>query len=98
LDCHCNPIATELPETTALKGPAYGYLYTHGHPLALAQHVLVQACAKVNPATTAAFFCETLNNGGSAHDGLGARRARRRRRRSQALGRGAPAAVREPQH
>jgi len=49
-----------------------GYLYTHGHALALAQHVLVQACAKVSPPTTAAFFCETLNNGGSAHYGLGA--------------------------
>jgi DNA polymerase-3 subunit alpha len=49
-----------------------GYLYGHGHALALAQHVLTQACAKVNPATTAAFFCEALNNGGSAHFGLGA--------------------------
>ena len=49
-----------------------GYLYGHGHALALAQHALTQACAKVNPATTAAFFCEALNNGGSAHFGLGA--------------------------
>jgi DNA polymerase-3 subunit alpha len=49
-----------------------GYLYGHGHALALALHVLSQACARVNPATTAAFFCEALNNGGSAHFGLGA--------------------------
>jgi DNA polymerase III alpha subunit len=49
-----------------------GYLYAHGHALALAQHVLVQACAKVNPETAAAFFCDVLNNGGSAHYGLGA--------------------------
>jgi hypothetical protein len=33
-----------------------GYLYGHGHALALAQHVLSQACAKVNSATAAAFF------------------------------------------
>jgi DNA polymerase III subunit alpha len=49
-----------------------GYLYAHGHALALAQHVLTQACAKVNPETAAAFFCDVLNNGGSAHYGLGA--------------------------
>ena len=48
------------------------YLYGHGHTLALAHHVLSQACAKVNPATAAEFLCETLNNGGSAHFGLGA--------------------------
>src|SRR5207245_10006545 len=47
-----------------------GYLYAHGHALALAQHVLTQACAKVNPETAAAFFCAVLNNGGSTHYGL----------------------------
>jgi len=49
-----------------------GYLYAHGHALALAQHVLTQVCAKVNPETAAPFFCDVLNNGGSAHYGLGA--------------------------
>jgi DNA polymerase III alpha subunit len=34
--------------------------------------VLTQACAKVNPETAAAFFADVLNNGGSAHYGLGA--------------------------
>lgn len=48
-----------------------GYLHLHGHALAMAQHVFRQACAKVNPATSASFFCETLNNGGSTQYGLG---------------------------
>jgi DNA polymerase-3 subunit alpha len=49
-----------------------GYLQLHGHGLAMAQHVFRQACLKVNPATTASFFAEVLNNGGSAQYGLGA--------------------------
>jgi DNA polymerase III alpha subunit len=49
-----------------------GYLYAHGHALALAQHVFHQACLKLDPATAPAFFAEVLNNGGSAHYGLGA--------------------------
>jgi DNA polymerase-3 subunit alpha len=49
-----------------------GYLYAHGHALALAQHVFQQACLKLDPDTAAAFFAEVLNNGGSAHYGLGA--------------------------
>jgi DNA polymerase-3 subunit alpha len=48
-----------------------GYLHLHGHALATAQHVFRQACMKVNPRTTAAFFAEALNNGGSAQYGLG---------------------------
>src|SRR4030088_3516099 len=42
-----------------------GYLHLHGHALAMAQHVFRQACLKVNPSTTASFFAEVLNNGGS---------------------------------
>jgi DNA polymerase III subunit alpha len=57
---------------TGLLQEHAGYLYAYGHALALAQHVLTQACAKVNPETAAAFFCDVLNNGGSAHYGLGA--------------------------
>ena len=49
-----------------------GYLYAHGHALALAQHVFRQACLKLDPASAPAFFAEVLNNGGSAHYGLGA--------------------------
>jgi DNA polymerase-3 subunit alpha len=49
-----------------------GYLYAHGHALALAQHVFQQACLKLDPATAPTFFAEVLNNGGSAHYGLGA--------------------------
>jgi DNA polymerase-3 subunit alpha len=49
-----------------------GYLHQHGHALTMAAHVLQQACLKVNPATTAAFFAEVLNNGGSVRYGLGA--------------------------
>jgi DNA polymerase III alpha subunit len=48
-----------------------GYLHLHGHALATAQHVFRQACMKVNPRTTATFFAEVLNNGGSAQYGLG---------------------------
>jgi DNA polymerase-3 subunit alpha len=48
-----------------------GYLLLHGHALATAQHVFRQACMKVNPRTSAAFFAEVLNNGGSAQCGLG---------------------------
>jgi DNA polymerase III alpha subunit len=49
-----------------------GYLYAHGHALALAHHVVQQARRKLDPATAPAFFAEVLNNGGSAHYGLGA--------------------------
>jgi DNA polymerase-3 subunit alpha len=49
-----------------------GYLYAHGHALALANHVLHQAWRKLDPATAPSFFAEVLNNGGSAHYGLGA--------------------------
>jgi DNA polymerase-3 subunit alpha len=48
-----------------------GYLYAHGHALALAHHVLHQAWRKLDPATAPSFFAEVLNNGGSAHYGLG---------------------------
>jgi DNA polymerase-3 subunit alpha len=48
-----------------------GYLHLHGHALATARHVFRQACLKVNPCTSAAFFAEVLNNGGSAQYGLG---------------------------
>jgi DNA polymerase-3 subunit alpha len=48
-----------------------GYPHLHGHALATAQHVFRQACMKVNPQTTATFFAEVLNNGGSAQYGLG---------------------------
>jgi hypothetical protein len=44
----------------------------HDYVSALAQHVLTQACAKVNPETAAGFFFDVLNNGGSAYYGLGA--------------------------
>ena len=62
-------------QTTGLLGLLYehvGYLYSHGHALQLARRAYEQACLKVNPATVAAFFAEVLNNGGSAHYGLGA--------------------------
>ena len=62
-------------QTTSLLGLLYehvGYLYSHGHALQLARRAYEQACLKVNPATVAAFFAEVLNNGGSAHYGLGA--------------------------
>jgi len=49
-----------------------GYLHSHGHSLAMAQHAFRQACLKVNPATTPAFFAEVLNHGGSPTYGLGA--------------------------
>jgi DNA polymerase-3 subunit alpha len=49
-----------------------GYLYAHGHALALANHVLQQAGRKLDQATAPSFFAEVLNNGGSAHYGLGA--------------------------
>jgi DNA polymerase-3 subunit alpha len=35
-------------------------------------HVFHQACLKLDPATSPTFFAEVLNNGGSAHYGLGA--------------------------
>jgi len=62
-------------QITGLLGLLYehvGYLYNHGHALHLARRAYEQACLKVNPATVAAFFAEVLNNGGSAHYGLGA--------------------------
>jgi hypothetical protein len=37
-----------------------GYLYAHGHALALAQHVFQQACLKLDPASAPAFFAEVL--------------------------------------
>jgi DNA polymerase III alpha subunit len=49
-----------------------GYHHAHGHALALARHVFLQACLKLDPATAPTFFAEVLNNGGSAHFGLGA--------------------------
>src|SRR6266704_933462 len=49
-----------------------GYLHLHGHALAMAQHVSRQACLKVDPSTTASFFADVLNNGGSIQYGLGA--------------------------
>ena len=49
-----------------------GYLHSHGHSLAMAQHAFRQACLKVNPPTTPAFFAEVLNHGGSPTYGLGA--------------------------
>jgi DNA polymerase-3 subunit alpha len=49
-----------------------GYLYAHGHALALAQHVFDQTCRKLNPETVASFFADVLNNGGSVQYGLGA--------------------------
>ena len=62
-------------QITGLLGLLYehvGYLYNHGHALHLARRAYEQACLKVNPATVAAFVAEVLNNGGSAHYGLGA--------------------------
>src|SRR5262249_53363491 len=54
-----------------LQGHA-GYLYAHGHALALAQHVFDQTCRKLDPETVATFFADVLNNGGSVQYGLGA--------------------------
>jgi DNA polymerase III subunit alpha len=51
---------------------ARGHLHLHGHALTMAHRVFRQACLKVNPATTASFFAEVLNNGGSDRYGLGA--------------------------
>ncbi|MBV9323914.1 MAG: DNA polymerase III subunit alpha [Chloroflexi bacterium] len=48
-----------------------GYLHLHGHALTTAQHAFRQACQKVNPSTSARFFADVLNNGGSAQYGLG---------------------------
>src|SRR5437667_8703983 len=42
-----------------------GYLHSHGHSLAMAQHAFRQAFLKVSPATTPEFFGEVLNHGGS---------------------------------
>ncbi len=42
-----------------------GYLHSHGHSLAMAQHAFRQACLKVSPGTTPEFFAEVLNHGGS---------------------------------
>jgi len=49
-----------------------GYLHSHGHSLAMAQHAFRQACLKVSPGTTPEFFAEVLNHGGSPTYGLGA--------------------------
>ena len=62
----------QLNGILALLQEHAGYLYAHGHALALAQHVFQQACLKLDPSSAPAFFAETLNNGGSAHYGLGA--------------------------
>ena len=62
----------QLNALLALLQEHAGYLHAHGHALVLARHVLAQACAKLDPATTAAFFAALLNSGGSAHYGLGA--------------------------
>ena len=62
----------QLNAILALLQEHAGYLYAHGHALALAQHVFQQACLKLDPATAPIFFAEVLNNGGSAHYGLGA--------------------------
>jgi hypothetical protein len=62
----------QLNALLALLQEHAGYLHAHGHALLLAQQVLAQARAKLNPATTAAFFAEVLNDGGSTHYGLGA--------------------------
>jgi DNA polymerase-3 subunit alpha len=62
-------------QINALLGLIYehvGYLYNHGHALAMAHRVFQQACLKVNPTTVAAFFAEVLNGGGSPRYGLGA--------------------------
>jgi DNA polymerase III subunit alpha len=63
-----------LKQINAVLGLIYehvGYLYNHGHALAMAHHVFQQACLKVNPGTVAAFFAEVLNAGGSTRYGLG---------------------------
>jgi DNA polymerase III alpha subunit len=62
----------QLNVLLALLQEHAGYLYAHGHALALANHVLQQAWRKLDPATAPSFFAEVLNNGGSAHYGLGA--------------------------
>jgi len=62
----------QINSILALLQEHAGYLYAHGHALALAHHVFRQACLKLDPATAPAFFAEVLNNGGSAHYGLGA--------------------------
>jgi DNA polymerase-3 subunit alpha len=61
-------------QINALLGLIYehvGYLYNHGHALAMAQRVFEQACLKVNPATVAGFFAEVMNGGGSPRYGPG---------------------------
>ncbi len=60
----------QLNGVLALLQEYAGYLYAHGHALALAQHVFRQACLKLDLASAPAFFAEVLNNGGSAHYGL----------------------------
>jgi DNA polymerase-3 subunit alpha len=62
----------QINSILALLQEHAGYLYAHGHALALAHHAFRQACLKLDPATAPAFFAEVLNNGGSAHYGLGA--------------------------
>ncbi|MBV9595545.1 MAG: hypothetical protein JOZ87_01690, partial [Chloroflexi bacterium] len=62
----------QINSILALLQEHAGYLYAHGHALALAHHVFRQACLKLDPASASAFFAEVLNNGGSAHYGLGA--------------------------
>jgi DNA polymerase-3 subunit alpha len=61
----------QVSALVALLVEHVGYLYHHGHALAMAQHAFRQACLKVNPATAATFFAEVMNNGGSSY-GLGA--------------------------
>ena len=82
----------QINSILALLQEHAGYLYAHGHALALAQHVFQQACLKLDPASAPAFFAEVLNNGGSAHYGLGA--AVEEARQWGVLH---PAAVRQPQ-
>jgi DNA polymerase-3 subunit alpha len=64
----------QLNGVQALLQEHAGYLYAHGHALALAQHVFHQACLKLDPATAPTFFAEVLNN-----DATTAERAHSRR-------------------
>ncbi len=49
-----------------------GYLHSHGHALGMAYREFRQACLKVNPASSATYFAEILNHGGSTSYGMGA--------------------------
>jgi DNA polymerase-3 subunit alpha len=62
----------QLNGVLALLQEHAGYLYAHGHALALAHHVVEQARRKLDPESSPVFFAEVLNNGGSTHYGLGA--------------------------